>query len=59
MIIENKENTFKSQTPKFCQSKEIGESVCIVGFAFPEYKAFADILIDSGALERKYESLWM
>lgn len=24
---------------------------------FPEYKAFADILIDSGALERKYESL--
>jgi aminoglycoside/choline kinase family phosphotransferase len=24
---------------------------------FPEYKAFADILIDSGALEKKYESL--
>lgn len=24
---------------------------------FPEYKVFADILIDSGALERKYESL--
>lgn len=24
---------------------------------FPEYKAFGDILIDSGALERKYESL--
>ncbi|XGC80732.1 aminoglycoside phosphotransferase family protein [Bdellovibrio bacteriovorus] len=24
---------------------------------FPEYKAFADVLIDSGALERKYESL--
>lgn len=24
---------------------------------FPEYKTFADILIDSGALERKYESL--
>lgn len=24
---------------------------------FPEYKIFADILIDSGALERKYESL--
>lgn len=26
---------------------------------FPEYKFFADILIDSGALERKYETLWM
>ncbi|MGE9745234.1 phosphotransferase [Bdellovibrio bacteriovorus] len=24
---------------------------------FPEYKVFADVLIDSGALERKYESL--
>jgi len=24
---------------------------------FPEYKVFADILIDSGALERKYESI--
>ncbi|MFS4459060.1 aminoglycoside phosphotransferase family protein [Bdellovibrio sp. HCB2-146] len=24
---------------------------------FPEYKIFADVLIDSGALERKYESL--
>ncbi len=24
---------------------------------FPEYKAFADVLVDSGALERKYESL--
>lgn len=24
---------------------------------FPEYKTFADVLIDSGALERKYESL--
>ena len=24
---------------------------------FPEYKVFADILLDSGALERKYESL--
>ena len=24
---------------------------------FPEYKAFADMLIDSGALERKYETL--
>jgi aminoglycoside/choline kinase family phosphotransferase len=24
---------------------------------FPEYKVFADILIDSGALEKKYESL--
>lgn len=40
--IENKENTFKSQMPKFYQSKEIGESVCIVGFAFPEYKAFKE-----------------
>lgn len=25
--------------------------------AFPEYKIFADILLDSGAMERKYESL--
>ncbi|MNY70924.1 hypothetical protein D3C86_2091540 [compost metagenome] len=24
---------------------------------FPEYKVFADILIDSGALERKYETI--
>jgi aminoglycoside/choline kinase family phosphotransferase len=24
---------------------------------FPEYKSFADMLIDSGALEKKYESL--
>ncbi len=39
--IENKDNILVKNYPKFSKNKpEVGTSVCTIGFAFPEYKAF-------------------
>ena len=40
--IQNKDNILVRKYPKFSSiNTEIGESICAVGFAFPEYKAFS------------------